>query len=192
MNLKLSHSRYAALKTDISALVTDVDLLEKILGSIRLRCDYNETASTYNRVVYEKRKEKMRQEGKSMYSSYQRDYYTKNKEELNRKRVESWRIAKEQARTSEEVDGGTEPTVNEVIAASTSPKKRGPVPKVSQKKHKVCHCGRGCKSLHIESDMPESVVSDAAVNHETVSETEFNAVVEIEHVNKTIVPTVSV
>ena len=136
MNLKLSHKRFAALKASIIEMVPDTTMLENILGSIKLHCDYDETANTYSREVYERRKQKLKAEGKSMYSNYQREYYARNKETLNKKRVEAWKVAKDakEAAAAVATDG-------------EAPKKRGPKPKVSDKKHKVCHCGRGCRSV---------------------------------------------
>jgi hypothetical protein len=78
-----------------------------------------------------------------MYSNYQREYYAKNKEVLNKKRVEAWRVAKETNRENESLK---DVDVNDEM--QMAPKKRGPRPKVSEKKHKVCHCGKGCRVVN--------------------------------------------
>lgn len=158
MNLKLSHKRYAALKASITELVTDATVLENVLGAIKLQCDYDETANTYSREVYERRKQKLKAEGKTMYSDYQREYYAKNKEALNKKRVEAWKIAKDAKEADALAAGGAVADHD----ASAAPKKRSTKTKVSDKKHKVCHCGRGCRSVHAPEAEPATPVPEPA------------------------------
>ena len=97
----LSHVKYQKIAAGFTEYVSDPDTLEKLLGVIKAVTNYSEDTKTYNRTYYENTKAKRKASGQSSWTDYRKRYYEQHKEEINKKRYELQKKARQPVKEGE-------------------------------------------------------------------------------------------
>lgn len=95
----LSHKKYNELISVITETVCDDTAAEKLISAIKDILNYAEDRTSYNRIAYERQRDKRKTNGDSSRKEYLQKYYKEHKEELNKKRLQNYHTKREQSVT---------------------------------------------------------------------------------------------
>lgn len=90
----ISKKKVTEIEAVLQYAISDEFKLKDAMTSIKSILNYSDDKPHYDKAYYEKKKQKLAEQGQSTWSEYQKRYYQEHREEMNQKRNEYRRLAK--------------------------------------------------------------------------------------------------